>query len=422
MRTPLTKIKQIIKNQIGLDSSTIGDNTIESIIHQRMHQCGIDDCEHYLSLINNNKDELNELLEITVIPETWFFRDIRPFEIIYNKIQQQLLINRSKRFKILSLPSSTGEEPYSLAMFLIDKGIIQSTFEIDAVDISNSALQHAQQGIYGNNSFRGKHYPRYQKVHFKYNGSTYEINQGIREKVKFYRLNILHKNAELHNKFDFILCRNLLIYFDMDTKKIAFNQLADFLSSDGYLFIGHSEFGAVPTELFKNTGCEQAFALIKHSHPDFTDAPTTDLKGEIHSKPEPKIKIPVKKVNFESLIQKTEKDTISSNQRALNISLTDIKCLADADKLSQAQDACQLYIKTNGENADVLFLSGLVFSQQDDKKNAEAYFRKCLFLDPKHYESLMYLALLLEDIGDLKNSALLKQRANRVFTANENKT
>ena len=285
MHSALNKIKLIIKDKIGLDSSTIGDTTLETIIIQRMNQCKIEDLEVYCTLVKNSREELSELLEVAVIPETWFFRDIKPFEIIYKKIKQRLNENSSSLLKILSIPSSTGEEPYSLAMYLIDKGIDESRFTIDAVDISTRALQCAEQGLYGNNSFRGKHYHAYQNKHFTKEGDFHKINHNISNKVKFYKLNILHNNALLKNKFDFMLCRNLLIYFDIQTKLTAFKNLSNCLKDDGYLFIGHSEFGSVPDKLFQNTGFEQAFALIKHCHPNFKEKKSLTQTPQTSSSP-----------------------------------------------------------------------------------------------------------------------------------------
>jgi len=416
MHSPLNKIKSIVKDKIGLDSSTIGDSTIEKIIQQRMHQCNIDNFEDYYFLVTSDQQELSELLEVTVIPETWFFRDIKPFEIIYKKIKQKLEENRSSTFKILSIPSSTGEEPYSLAMYLVDKGIDISRFTIDAVDISTKALQCAEQGLYGNNSFRGKHYKAYQRKHFKKEGDFYRIHSNIHRKVKFYRLNILQGDPTLKQKFDYILCRNLLIYFDIPTKLTAFKSLHYFLKDNGHLFIGHSEFGAVPDDLFKNTGFEQAFALIKHNNPDYNNTITSETPEATPSLP--KTQKPVaqpfkQKIAFESLIQKEKNTNIELNNTANSNSLTQIRELADSGNYDEAETICKLHITKNGEEVETFFLLGLIMNSQNKNKQAESLFRKALFLDPKHYESLIHLSLLLRKMGDNKNADLLKIRADR---------
>ena len=422
MHTPLNKIKSIVKEKIGLDSSTIGDSTIEKIIQQRMHQCNLKDFDDYYLLITNNDQELSELLEVTVIPETWFFRDIKPFETIYKKIKQKLVENRSSTFKILSIPSSTGEEPYSLAMYLIDKGIDISRFNIDAVDVSTRALQCAEKGLYGNNSFRGKHYSAYQEKHFSKEGDFYKIHSDINRKVNFYRLNILKSDQALKQKFDYILCRNLLIYFDAPTKLTAFKNLFNFLKDNGHLFIGHSEFGSVPDNLFKNTGFEHAFALVKHNNPDYEKKPQTEAieTTPVLPKKQQKTAQPFKqKKAFESLIKQNIINKPEEDQTTPSSILKQIRKLADSGEYLKAEEICQQNIASNGENDETLFLLGLIKGSQNENSQAETLFRKALFLNPKHYDSLIHLSLLLKKSGDNKNSDLLRIRAEKSKLSNK---
>ena len=384
MKSALNKIKLIVKDKIGLDSSTIGDSTLEKIIIQRMKQCEIEDLEVYCTLVKNNREELSELLEVAVIPETWFFRDIKPFEIIYKKTKDRLDENSSSLLKILSIPSSTGEEPYSLAMYLIDKGIDESRFTIDAVDISARALQCAEQGLYGNNSFRGKHYHAYQKKHFTKEGELHKIKPDVSNKVKFYQLNILQNDHTLKNKFDFILCRNLLIYFDTETKLIAFKNLSNGLKDDGYLFIGHSEFGSVPGELFQNTGFEQAFALIKHCHPNFKTKQSlnhTIKTPVVPVKPGTKEQTFKQKVPFESLIHKVANtNTDTKNLKTdIPLPLNKVRELANSAEYKEAEFLCHQYIDSHGESSESLFLLGLIASSQKNSSIAESLFRKSYF-------------------------------------------
>ena len=142
-----TKIAKILRDKIGLDCNTVGESTVEKILMQRMMSCKIDSIENYYQYLISNQGELNELLECAVIPETWFFRDIKPFQLIYDHIQQELLKNKFTCVNILSIPCSTGEEPYSIAMYLLDKDVPITAFNIEAVDISQRSLEYAKQGF-----------------------------------------------------------------------------------------------------------------------------------------------------------------------------------------------------------------------------------------------------------------------------------
>lgn len=407
MGVSLKKIKSIIKERIGLDASTIGDTTLEKIIQQRMKQCHIEAFDTYLTLINNNATELGELLETAVIPETWFFRDIRPFEIIYKKIRRRTGQNSNSSCKILCLPSSTGEEPCSLVMYLLDKGIAKSAFEVDGADISSRALSSAESGIYGRNSFRGKHYATYQKKYFSNHGDTYKIDSSITDKISFYKLNILHSNQKLKNKFDFILCRNLLIYFDTATKGIAFQGLSSILKNDGYLFIGHSEFGSVPGDIFYNTGFEQAFGLVKPEHSEHNN--THNNNPVPQTIPEP-VK-PNRSTNFETLIKKKQINDINATEKTRT--LEDARQLANSNRLREAESLCHQFIDNQGESAEAFFLLGLIADSQKKKSAAESLYRKGIFLEPENHELLIHLSLLLQAKGDHKNAALFRKRADK---------
>lgn len=401
------KIIQLLKNGIGLDASTIGERTVEKILTQRMMICKIDSFDEYYQLLCRDQNEVNELLEFAVIPETWFFRDTRPFDVMFRQMQSALLTDRQRQFNILSIPCSTGEEPFSIAMHLIDNGLPEQCFNIDAVDISNRALEYAAQGTYGKNSFRGNGYQPYQHKYFHQQGDLFKLDELIHKKVNFSRLNILHGDERRQKKYDFILCRNLLIYFDVATKNTAFVNMAKLLNKTGLLFIGHSEFGAVPKEIFKNMGSDYAFALCQHSHPDVIVKPEQKKPSK-----KPALKT-VQRANFEHHIRDTEKTTDSPQGNSTDKLLQQAEQLANSAQYAQAEQICQQLISQDASQVNAFYLLGLIASGKQDTEAAESMFRKTIFLEPRHYEALSHLSLLLEKKGDKKNAELFRQRASR---------
>ena len=401
------KIIQMLKNGIGLDASTIGERTVEKILMQRMMICKIDSIDEYYQLLCRDQNEVNELLEFAVIPETWFFRDARPFEIMFRQMQSALIKNRQRQFNILSIPCSTGEEPFSIAMHLIDNGLPEQCFNIDAVDISSRALDYAAQGTYGKNSFRGNSYQAYQHKYFHQQGELFKLDELIHKKVNFSRLNILHGDELRRENYDFILCRNLLIYFDVATKHTAFVNLAKLLKKTGLLFIGHSEFGAVPKKIFKNMGSDYAFALCQYSHPDIAVTP--------EQKPASKKQMlkTVQRANFEHHIRAPEKETDDTLDNDTDKLLQQAERLANSAQYAQAEQICQQLISKDARQVQVFYLLGLIASGKQDTEVAESMFRKTIFLEPRHYEALSHLSLLLEKKGDRKNAELFRQRASR---------
>lgn len=407
------KIIQMLKSGIGLDASTIGERTVEKILTQRMMICKIDSIDEYYQLLCRDRDEVNELLEFAVIPETWFFRDTRPFEVMFRQMQSALIQNRKRQFNILSIPCSTGEEPFSIAMHLIDNGLPEQCFNIDAVDISNRALDYAAQGTYGKNSFRGNGYQPYQHKYFHQQGELFKLDELIHKKVNFSRLNILHGDEYRQEKYDFILCRNLLIYFDVATKHTAFVNLAKLLKKTGLLFIGHSEFGAVPRDIFKNMGSDYAFALCQYSHPDITDTPVKKPQSK-----KPALKA-VQRANFEHHIRTPEKEADGIQADETDKLLQQAESLANSAQYAQAEEICQQLISKNASQIQAFYLLGLIASGKQDIDVAESMFRKTIFLDPRHYEALSHLSLLLEKKGDQKNAELFRQRASRTQSTNK---
>jgi chemotaxis protein methyltransferase WspC len=415
------KIADILRDKIGLDCSTIGKSTVEKILMQRMMSCKIDTVENYYQYLISHQEELSELLEFAVIPETWFFRDIKPFQIIHQHIHDELLKDKLASANILSIPCSTGEEPYSIAMYLLDKGLPITSFNIDAVDISPRALELAKQGAYGNNSFRSNNYHDYQNKYFTQKDNFYQIQETINNKINFNRLNILQNDYLLHNKYDFILCRNLLIYFDTTTKERAFKNLSLFLKNTGLLFIGHSEFGSVPTDLFHNLGSSLSFALTKHNNPEHKKATskenqTIKPKGNTPFKD----KVKTKKTSFETYIQPSKVIPTTPAKDNLIDMISQAKNLANSAQYGEAEILCRRLIDEHGDNAEAFYILGLIASSQEQVALAESLFRKALFLEPKHYESCIYLSLLLQEKGDIQNAELFKKRADRSCGINQN--
>ena len=123
----------------------------------RMKSLGLKLSDQYYQLLLRSPAEWDELVESVVVAETWFFRDREPFAALVSLLLEEWLPARPARpARLLSLPCSSGEEPYSMAMALLDAGVAPELFEITAVDISHRALAHARRGVYGRNSFRDK--------------------------------------------------------------------------------------------------------------------------------------------------------------------------------------------------------------------------------------------------------------------------
>src|ERR1700674_835338 len=149
------EFENLLKRTIGLDAASIGSSAIKRAVQVRAAACNLKDPKAYWRFLCTSKAELQELVEAVIVPETWFFRDGEAFLAMARLAHEEWLPRHARALRLLSLPCSTGEEPYSMAMALLDGGFPVDRFRVDAVDVSTRALEHARHGIYGKNSFRG---------------------------------------------------------------------------------------------------------------------------------------------------------------------------------------------------------------------------------------------------------------------------
>ena len=226
----------LLKRKMGLDSRSIGAAAVERAVRHRMSATGVDDERDYLMRVQASPAEMQLLIESVVVPETWFFR--------YPESQQamaQLACERlfgagaadERVLRVLSLPCSSGEEPYSIAMALLDAGVPASRFQIDALDISERVVQFARRGLYGRNSFRGDALD-YRDRYFTETGDGHQLSAQVMERVRFQSGNLFDAGLLAHAPaYDFVFCRNLLIYFDQATQERAVQVLRRHTREDG---------------------------------------------------------------------------------------------------------------------------------------------------------------------------------------------
>jgi len=185
-----------------------------------------------------------DITEAMTTNETFFFRDKQPFEQLAGHMLPYLLKARSnqRRLRIWCAAASTGQEPYSIAMLV--KEIADKTvgwrIELLATDISNEVLEKAKSGAYTQFEVQRGLPINYLIKYFKQVGDMWQLDAGVRSMVKFRQLNLLRDFGDL-GPFDIVFCRNVLIYFDQDTKTGALDRIADIMAPDGFLVLGASE-------------------------------------------------------------------------------------------------------------------------------------------------------------------------------------
>lgn len=221
---------------------------LASRLSKRMHLRGADDLYKYYKIVRSDEQERTAMLDCITTNETHFFREPRHFEFLVEKVfpQWKELSRTSKREKIVRVWSagcSTGQEPYSLAM-LLSKHLPGWHLEVVGTDISTRVLQRAQTGIY--EAARQREIPEDYLRSFMLRGTgeqegNIKVTPEVRKLVRFQWLNLNASVYPMKTSFDLIFCRNVLIYFNRESKTKVIQKLLHQLSPKGLLFLGHSE-------------------------------------------------------------------------------------------------------------------------------------------------------------------------------------
>jgi chemotaxis protein methyltransferase WspC len=417
------RIAALLKEKMGLDAESIGVASVERAVRERLSARGLEDVQVYWAQLSASEQELQELIEAIVIPETWFFRDPEAFAAVVRVVREEWLAKHAEgTLRILSLPCSTGEEPFSMAMALLDGGLPPSRFHIDAIDISTRALACAEQGTYGKNSFRAKDLS-FRERYFEPLERGHRLSDGVRRQVHFRHGNLLSAGW-LHGAhgYDVIFCRNVLIYFDLVTQRRAIDVLGRLLTASGLLFVGPSETGLLLDHGFVSAGIPLAFAFRQagSSVPRLRTRQRPAPAG-IVAKPvlaRPSLPAPVAKPQPKSTpADKSTSKTVASTEHWIE----QARRLANQGQLVEALKCCEQNLRSQPASAESFHLAGLLHDAAGRVHEAAEHYRKALYLDPQHLEALVHLAVALQKEGDERGAQRLFERANRHLGSGEGK-
>ena len=232
----LNKIAELIYRELGIVVDRNNQRILASKIKLFLMRNKLTE-EDLISKVERDRRLFEDLISSITVNETYFFREREHFDALVELIKRKNLSST----KILSIPCSTGEEPFSIAMTLDDAFGSSLRFDIVGVDVDRKAIEMAQAGIYMERSV-SKVPAKFLTRYFDKEGEFYKIKRTIALKVRFLVGNIFDVAfLKRLGMFDFIFCRNLLIYFDSKKREEALNNLAKIHKSGGYLFIGKSE-------------------------------------------------------------------------------------------------------------------------------------------------------------------------------------
>jgi chemotaxis protein methyltransferase CheR len=251
-------LRKLLRDQSGLDLSTDKQYLIESRLLPLARKAGLPGISDLVQKMKGGSNALiTQVVEAMTTNETFFFRDKVPFDHFRDTIMPEMLQLRAARksLRIWCAAGSTGQEPYSLAMCLKEMSATLSGWRVEilATDLSQEVLEKSKTGIYSQFEVQRGLPIQMLVKYFKQIGELWQINPDIRGMVAHRQLNLLHDFGQL-GSFDVIFCRNVLIYFDQETKANIFGRLVRSMESDGFLVLGAAETVVGLTEAFKPIG------------------------------------------------------------------------------------------------------------------------------------------------------------------------
>jgi chemotaxis protein methyltransferase WspC len=331
------ELDEFLARRFGWSSTLVGQASIDRYLSRQP--------DGYLGRLSASAEEQQRLAEDLRVPESWFFREPQTIEEAVAALPREPL-------RVLSLACSRGEEPYTLAVRLLEAG---HEFTVDAVDLSQQAIEEGRRGLYSARQFRGRPGPWCVPE-----GDGFRVAEEVRQRVRFRCANALAPEfppPDWCGRFHLVFCRNMLIYFDRDPRRVVLDKLHDLLGPNGLLALAACEF-ALP------------------SPPKFTPFGVLFRKGSaarpprILSKPKP-ARTPVLPLRA---------------RKAEPTPLELAEARADAGEFPAALELCDQCL-LDGPSPQVYFLMAMIRQAMREPQEAIACLRRVLYLDPSHVQA-----------------------------------
>jgi chemotaxis protein methyltransferase WspC len=403
--------ESLLERWIGLDSQTVGSGAIARAVRMRMDACGESDEGAFLARLDRDADERGRLIDEVVVPESWFFRDQQVFEFLEQLATSFARTSRPSPLRVLCVPCAAGEEPYSVAMALLEAGLSADQF------------RRAAAATYSANAFRA-HDIGFRDRWFRDRGTAAELDEGVRRQVHFSWGNLLDESfGNDRAPYDIVFCRNLLIYLTPEARGRVERMLDRLLTPDGVLVLGAAEPAilrgswrpvADTTTCTLRRGSAPADRLPRPVRPSPRGGPassTVFVATGVSPAGVPPTVVPASPA--------LANEAVASRPVTLDEVLQRAGSLVNAGRHAEALALCQRHQHTAGPSARVYFLMGMLHQTAGELEQAESCLQKTLYLDSNHDEAYLALALIASRRGDEAAAEKHRQCAARILARKE---
>ncbi len=404
---PNPAIEQLLRQRAGLDPESVGRRIIARAVAAGKQRTGSSDDRDYLAALARSPAEWAALIDAVVVPETSFFRDREPFAFLRNQVLDAWLpAHPGQTLRVLSAACSTGEEPYSIAITLLEAGVAPEQFHIDAADISAAAVRQARRAQYRQQAFRGQP-PASLDRYVERGSGGWVLKPIVTRQVDFHVDNLVDP-AFLAGQapYPVVFCRNVVIYLAEEARSRVLQNLERLLAPAGILFAGHSELAFFQRAGYAPLAHARSFACIRAGDPGRrrtqSARPASGAAPLPAKAPPPPAAVPA----LECIDPSAPEGGLAAARR-----------LADRGELARARLLCERLLKDQPPRADAYCLLGLVHQASGRLAEAETCYAKALYLDPRCLEALVHLGLCHERRGDGAGAAVMRDRARRIEAA-----
>lgn len=435
----LAEFADFIREMTGISFDATNWVGLKVSLRERMEDRAVPDAEAYLSLLKADGAEVEELIALICIPETYFFRDKRQFQALRDDILPEIVSRKQSvhpgvrpLVRIVSCGCSTGQEPYSIAIAIDQSGLSkEADFEITAFDINKKSVFRAREGVYTRHSFREPNTEEIMRFFYE-KGAQYFLADPVKRMVQLECANLFHLKASSVSLkgADVIFFRNVGIYFDGGTRARAVRLFEENISAGGYLFLGSAESLSGMNTRFVLEEIREAYVwkAVQRAGKG-TDRKARESNG---ARPPAYLNFPKRanravpekprqeefshyengvgylKIRMPEKAEAEFKEQLRLTPRHVSTMASLAGLYADRGLDDRAIEICRGALKLDNLLSDVHFTLGTICFKKRDAASAVSEFKKTLYCDETHFLAQYCLALCYQMQGS-------KEEAQRTF-------
>lgn len=433
---PVSAVRDFIAINFGIHYSQerLGELTHKlDSLSKRMGYDDAADCIDTLLAGRMSEEHLNLLIETITVGETYFFREPETIEAISSIILPDIAKTRERRLRIWIAGCATGEEAYTVAMFLHTRcpDLLDWNISILATDINNTFLAKARKGIYSSWSFRT--IPTHYKSRYFHRRSDgrFELDETIRRMVRFVRINLVNghfpSSSNSTADLDLILCRNVLMYFAPEMIRAIIARLARSLNDLGWLVVSQAEYSDYfimdfdPVQagnifLYRKKGADKTEPFPAAPPPSVSLSRAAKLPRQRHKK-----SALISENNISTIVTTRKQPKEAAPLRQVTPTLEEIlkqaRLLADQGRLKDALSRCEEGIAANNLVAYGHYLYAAILQELGRLDDARMALRKVLYLEPDLVMAIYTLGTIEQKLGNRREALNHFDKAARMLSA-----